>query len=172
MGTKCPMSLSSSCLIKPHNSHCPFALSCNITYTFPMQTMHHPPVPPPILTNHTPPTTSLYWPPNLHWNVGTLHFLKFPWSCTCRTFSLVHFTTPPIAHFLDMFIWLPFTLKEMLLILTIFLWTRLYACGFLMCLLFNCHHISSRWSLKEVVKLWSMVFGPLWMFIMIRWCFM
>jgi len=31
------------------------------------------------------------------------------------------------------------------------------------------HCISSRWRLKEVVRPWSMVFGPLWMFILIGW---
>jgi hypothetical protein len=36
----------------------------------PMQTMHHPLVPPPILTNHTPPITSFYWPLDFHWKLG------------------------------------------------------------------------------------------------------
>ncbi|CAK9251550.1 unnamed protein product [Sphagnum jensenii] len=36
---------------------------------FPMQTMHHPLVPPPILTNPTPPTTSPYRPQDLHQNI-------------------------------------------------------------------------------------------------------
>jgi hypothetical protein len=41
----------------------------------------------------------------------------------------------------------------------------------MMHLLFICHHINSRWQLKEVVKSWSMVLGPFWMPILIRWCF-
>jgi len=34
-----------------------------------MQTMHHPPTPHTILTNHTPPISSPYQPPTLHVNV-------------------------------------------------------------------------------------------------------
>ncbi len=40
-----------------------------------------------------------------------------------------------------------------------------------MCLLIICQHISLRWWLEEVVKLWSMVLRPLWMPILIGWCF-
>jgi len=73
MGIKHPMSFSSSCPIKPHPSHCPFVLSCATTNlvstSSPMQTMHFPLIPPPILTNHTPPISSLYQPPTLCVNV-------------------------------------------------------------------------------------------------------
>jgi hypothetical protein len=66
MGTKHPMSLSSSCFIEPRPSHYSFILSCvtaNLVSTpSPMQIMHLPLVPPCILTNHTPPTNSPYRP--------------------------------------------------------------------------------------------------------------
>jgi hypothetical protein len=68
------MSLSSSCPIKLHPSHRLFILSCATTDLVstpsPMQTMHLPLVPPPILTNHTSPTSSPYQPLILQVNVG------------------------------------------------------------------------------------------------------
>jgi hypothetical protein len=73
MGTKCPMSPSSSCLIEPRSSHCPFVLS-HTTITpfstpFPMQTTHHPPTPHTILTNQVSPISSPYQSPTLRVNV-------------------------------------------------------------------------------------------------------
>jgi len=69
MGTKRPMSPSSSCPIKPRPFHHSFVLSCAttnlISTQLPMQTTHLPLVTPPILTNHTPPTSSPYRPPTL-----------------------------------------------------------------------------------------------------------
>jgi hypothetical protein len=73
MGTKRPMSLDSSCFIQPCNSHRPFVFSHTTTTPFftpfLMQTMHHPPTPHTISTNHTRPTNSPYQPPNLCVNV-------------------------------------------------------------------------------------------------------
>ncbi len=63
--------------------------------------------------NYAPPTSypshsnkphaTYYFPlltprPSSKCRAPTLHFLKLPWSCTCKTFSHVHFTTPLIAH--------------------------------------------------------------------------
>jgi hypothetical protein len=74
MGTKHPMSPSSSCPIKPYHSHCPFDLSyatINLISTpSPMQTTHIPLVPPPILTNHTPPISFPSQFPTFHVNMG------------------------------------------------------------------------------------------------------
>jgi len=69
-----------------------------------MQTMHHPLVSLPILTNHTPPTSSSYWLPVLHVNVGLEPYTfpnpfdhanlgPFPPS-TLPTPSLAHDQTP------------------------------------------------------------------------------
>ncbi len=76
-----PCSPNSSRFIKPHNSHCPFALSCATTdlssTSSPTQTINNPLITFPILTNHTPPTNSFYEPPGLHVNVGS-QFYIFP----------------------------------------------------------------------------------------------
>jgi hypothetical protein len=181
MGTKCPMSPSSSCLIKPHNSHCPFVLSCNITYPFPMQTMHCPLVTPPILTNHTPPITSPYWPLDLHQNaepqpytflnsLGHAHVRPFPMS-TLQPLQLPMIRPPNLPPFPQhVHLTSTYTRRNVIHFDHIFV-RRLYACSFLMCLLLNCHPINLGWPLKEIVKLWSTLFRPLWMLIMIRWCF-
>ncbi len=75
MGTNRPMSPNSSHHIELRSSHPPFISSCattNLSSTSsPMQTINHPLVNPPILTNHTPPTSSPYQPPTLHVNVGS-----------------------------------------------------------------------------------------------------
>jgi hypothetical protein len=75
METKCPLSPNSSRLIKPRNSHRPFASSYDTTNlsstSSPMQTTNHPLVTPLILTNHTPPTSPPYQPPTLHVNEGS-----------------------------------------------------------------------------------------------------
>jgi len=69
---KCHMSPNSSCFIELRSSHIPFSLSHTTTTPFstpfPMQTMHHPPTPHTILTNHTPPTNPPLTP-ILHVNV-------------------------------------------------------------------------------------------------------
>jgi hypothetical protein len=81
MGTKCPMSPNSSHLIEPCSSHRPFTSSCTTTNlsstSSPMQTTNHPLVTPPILTNHTPPTSSPYQPLTLHVNIGSQPYI-FP----------------------------------------------------------------------------------------------
>jgi hypothetical protein len=108
VGTKCPMSPSSSCPIEPCLSHCPFALLCATTYLVfapsPMQTMHLPLVPFPILTNHTPPTNSPYQPLAFCVNVKPqsytfsnpfdhAHVRPFPLS-TLLTLLVAHDQTP------------------------------------------------------------------------------
>jgi hypothetical protein len=98
------MSPNSSCPIEPHHSHHPFALSCAttnlISTQFLMQTMHFPLVPPPILTNHTPPIISFYWPPALHMNVGpkTYIFLNPLDHAHVGPFLASTLPTPPITH--------------------------------------------------------------------------
>jgi hypothetical protein len=75
MGTKCLMSPNSSCVIEPYNFHRPFASSCastNLSSTSsPTQTTNHPIITLPIITNHTPPSSSPYQPLTFHVNVGS-----------------------------------------------------------------------------------------------------
>ncbi len=75
MVTNHPMSTNSSCFIKLHNLHCPFASSCATmdlsSISSPMQTINHPLVTLLILTNNTPPTSAPYQSPNFHANVGS-----------------------------------------------------------------------------------------------------
>jgi hypothetical protein len=114
MGTKRPMSPSSSCPIEPHPSHHPFILSCtttNLVFTpSPMQTMHLLLVPPCILTNHTPPISSPYQPLVLQLNAKPqpyifpnslyhAHVKPFPPS-TLPTPLVTHDQTPnlPLSH--------------------------------------------------------------------------
>jgi hypothetical protein len=104
MDTKHPMSPSSSCPIKPHCSHRPFALSCattnQISIPFPRQSTHPPIVPLPILTNHTPRIDSFYWPPTLHVNAGTQPY-NFPNPLDhahVRPFPLFTLPTPLVAY--------------------------------------------------------------------------
>jgi hypothetical protein len=100
MGTKHPMSLNSSNLIKLCNSHCPFILSYAATdlssTPSPMQTTNHPWIPLPFLTNYTSPTSFQYWPSALRVNVGPQPYTcPTPlWPCTRRTFSPFHFIGP------------------------------------------------------------------------------
>jgi hypothetical protein len=117
MGTKRPMSLSSSCPIKHRHSHCPFVLSCAtidlVSTPSPMQTTHFSLVPLPILTNHTTPISSLYWPLAFHVNVGPqpytfpnpldhAHVGPFPISILPTLQS--HMIRPPTyPHILDTF---------------------------------------------------------------------
>ncbi len=114
MGTKRPMSLSSSCPIEPHPFHHPFILSCATTNLIstpsPMHTMHLPLVPPCILTNHTPPISSPYQPLVLQVNVKPqpytfpnsfdhAHVKLFP-PCTLPTLLVTNDQTPnlPLSH--------------------------------------------------------------------------
>jgi hypothetical protein len=104
MGTKHPMSPSSSCPIKLRHSHRPFVLSCAIpnlvSTASPMQTMHFPLVPFPILTNHTTPISSPYWPLALHVNVGPRPY-TFPNPLDhahVGPFPISILPAPPIAH--------------------------------------------------------------------------
>jgi hypothetical protein len=104
MGIKRPMSPSSSCPIGPHPSHHPFVLSCatiNLVSTpSPMQTTHFPLSPPPILTNHTPPTSSPYRPPAFCVNVKPQPYI-FP-NCLnhahVKPFPPSTLPTPLVAH--------------------------------------------------------------------------
>jgi hypothetical protein len=111
MGTKHPMSLSSSCPIKLCLSHHPFVLSCATTDLVstpsPMQTKHFPLVPTPILTNHIPPTSSFYQPPTLCVNVKPQPY-TFPnpldhthvgpfFNATLPTLPFAHDQTPQLT---------------------------------------------------------------------------
>jgi hypothetical protein len=104
MGTKHPMSPSSSCLIKPCHFHHSFVLSCpttNLVPTLsPMPTTHLPLVIPPVLTNHTPPTSSPYWPPTLCVNVKpqTYTFANLLDHAHVRPFPPSILLTPLVAH--------------------------------------------------------------------------
>jgi hypothetical protein len=91
MGTKRPMASNSFHLIKPHNFHHPFASSYSTTdlssTSCPMPSTNHPLVTPLILTNHTPPTSAPYQPPNLHVK-ATLHFPQTPANVKLKHFPL------------------------------------------------------------------------------------
>jgi hypothetical protein len=65
-----------------------------------MQTMHFPLIPPPILTNHTPSTSSYFQPPALRMNVGPqLYTFPNPLNhAHVRPFPLSTLPTLPIAH--------------------------------------------------------------------------
>ncbi len=98
------MSPSSSCPIDLCHSHFPFALSCAITNLVstpsPMQTTQHPLVPLPILTNHTPFTSSPYWLLTLCVNVGPELYI-FPnlfYHAHVGPFLPSTLPTPPVAH--------------------------------------------------------------------------
>jgi hypothetical protein len=115
MSTKCPMSPNSSCFIEPRSSYHPFALSCATTdlssTSSPMQTINHPLVTPPILTNHTPPISSPYQPPTLCVNVGSqpytfpnpfnhaqLQFFAFPLYWSLQLAMIIPLNLPPFLQ--------------------------------------------------------------------------
>ncbi len=103
MGTKCPMSLDSSCFIEPCNSHRPFVLShINTTLfstPFLMQITHHPPTPHTISTNHTPPTNSPYQPSTLCVNVKPQLIFSIPLNnAHVRPFPPSILSTLIVAH--------------------------------------------------------------------------
>jgi len=97
-------SLNSSCPIEPHLSHHPFILSCATTNLVstpcPIQTMHLPLIPPPILTNHTPPTRSPYQRPTFCVNVRPQFytFLNPLNHAHVGPFPSSTLLAPPIAH--------------------------------------------------------------------------
>jgi len=113
-GTKCPMSSSSSNHIEPHNFYHPFVLIyvvIDMFFTpFLMQTANHPLIPPPILTNHTPLSSSHYQLPTLHVNVGPQPYTfpnlfdhaqgPFP-PFTLSTLTVTHDQTPNIPSSLQ-----------------------------------------------------------------------
>jgi hypothetical protein len=47
----------------------------------------------------------------------------------------------------------------------------LHVYSFMMRLFFTCHYLNLGWQLKEVLRSWSMVFGPFWVPILIKRCF-
>jgi hypothetical protein len=104
MGTKRLMSPNSSCPIELRCSHRPFVLSCATTHLVstpsPMQIMHLPLVPPPILSNHTPLTSFFYQPPALCVNVKTQPY-TFPNPLDhahVRPFPLSILLAPLVTH--------------------------------------------------------------------------
>jgi hypothetical protein len=74
------------------------------------QTTNHPLIPPPILTNHTPLSSSHYQPPTLHVNVGPQPYI-FPNLCdhaqgpfppsTLSAFTVTHDQTPNLPSSLQ-----------------------------------------------------------------------